>query len=112
MLTTLCQVAAPLLPFTTEEVFRGLTGERSVHLTDWPDAAALPIDHELVADMDRARDVCSTALAMRRTGNVRVRQPLRSLTVACPDIELLRPFQLSELVRSGKLLMARGKRVT
>ena len=38
VLETLCRVAAPLLPLTTEVIWRGLTGERSVHLTDWPDA--------------------------------------------------------------------------
>ncbi|MGA0061087.1 MAG: isoleucine--tRNA ligase, partial [Planctomycetota bacterium] len=36
VLVTLSQVAAPLLPMVTEEVYRGLTGARSVHLTDWP----------------------------------------------------------------------------
>ena len=44
VLETLCRVAAPLLPLTTEEIWRGLTGGRSVHLTDWPDADALPAD--------------------------------------------------------------------
>ena len=38
VLEIVCRVTAPLLPLTTEEVWRGLTGERSVHLTDWPDA--------------------------------------------------------------------------
>ena len=38
-LHVLTRVAAPLLPLVTEEIYRGLTGERSVHLTDWPDAA-------------------------------------------------------------------------
>ncbi len=37
-------LAAPLLPLVTEEIYRGLTGERSVHLTDWPDAPPLPAD--------------------------------------------------------------------
>ncbi|MFP5020539.1 isoleucine--tRNA ligase [Pseudonocardia phyllosphaerae] len=36
VLEVTCRVAAPLLPLTTEEIWRGLTGERSVHLTDWP----------------------------------------------------------------------------
>src|SRR3954471_11014811 len=39
---TFCRVPAPLLPMTTEEVWRGLTGERSVHLADWPLAEELP----------------------------------------------------------------------
>src|SRR5262249_26832322 len=42
VLETVCRVAAPLLPLTTEEVWRGLTGGRSVHLTDWPSARAPP----------------------------------------------------------------------
>jgi isoleucyl-tRNA synthetase len=91
-LVTLCRVAAPLLPFVTEAVHQGLTGEESVHLQDWPDPEALPSDPELVAAMDRVRDVCSTALALRRTRGVRVRQPLRRLTVAGAGAPALRPY--------------------
>jgi isoleucyl-tRNA synthetase len=97
VLVMLCRVASPLLPLLSDEIYRGLTGEESVHLGDWPDPESLPADPALVADMDRVRDVCSTALAMRRTGKVRVRQPLRSLTIAGPHVERLRPFL--ELVR-------------
>jgi isoleucyl-tRNA synthetase len=92
VLVTLCRVASPLLPLLSDEIYRGLTGEESVHLGDWPDPETLPADPALVADMDRVRDVCSTSLAMRRTENVRVRQPLRSLTIAGPGVERLRPF--------------------
>ena len=53
-LEVLTRAVAPLLPLTTEEIWRGLTGGRSVHLEDWPDAATLPADHALVAGMDRA----------------------------------------------------------
>ena len=42
VLETVCRVTAPLLPLTTEEVWRGLTGGRSVHLADWPLASELP----------------------------------------------------------------------
>jgi isoleucyl-tRNA synthetase len=91
-LLTLVRAASPLLPLVTEEIYRGLTGEQSVHLSDWPDVASLPDDAELVADMDRVRDVCSTVLALRRSNDVRVRQPLQSLTVAGPDGERLRPY--------------------
>ena len=48
VLETLCRVVAPLAPLTAEEIWRGLTGGRSVHLTDWPSADAFPADHELV----------------------------------------------------------------
>ena len=57
VLETVCRVAAPLLPLTTEEVWRGLTGERSVHLTDWPAVDDLPSDEALVASMDTVRDL-------------------------------------------------------
>jgi len=86
VLHVLCRVIAPLQPLLAEEIFRGLTGERSVHLTDWPSAADLPADPSLVAAMDGVRDVCSTALSVRKAHNRRVRLPLQSLTVASPDL--------------------------
>ncbi|MDP6424422.1 MAG: isoleucine--tRNA ligase, partial [Planctomycetota bacterium] len=82
VLTTLCKVAAPMLPLLTEAIYKGLTTERSVHLADWPDAGPFPVERELVHSMDRVREVCSTALALRRAKEIRVRQPLRRLTVA------------------------------
>ena len=91
-LRALTRVASPLVPFLTDEIYRGLTGGGSVHLADWPDAAALLADEQLVSDMDRVRDVCSTALAMRRAANLRVRQPLASLTVAGPNAARLAAF--------------------
>jgi isoleucyl-tRNA synthetase len=92
-----CRLAAPLLPFTTEAIWRGLTGQRSVHLTDWPDPTGLPQDHDLVASMDRVRQVVSTALSLRKTRGLRVRQPLSRLTVAAPDAMSLVP--LLDLIR-------------
>ncbi len=42
VLEVVCRVTAPLLPLTTEEIWRGLTGGRSVHLADWPTTDELP----------------------------------------------------------------------
>ncbi len=81
VLETVCRVTAPLLPLTAEEVWRGLTGERSVHLTDWPSAADLPADDALVTSMDAVRDVCSVGSALRKAGGLRTRLPLSKLTV-------------------------------
>ena len=92
VLTVLCRTLAPLLPLTTEAIYRPLTGERSVHLTDWPDAAALPSDQELVEAMDLARDVCSATLRLRKDHRRRVRQPLSSVRVAVADAQRLAPF--------------------
>jgi isoleucyl-tRNA synthetase len=87
-----CRVVAPLLPLVSEAVYRGLTGERSVHLTDWPDPDEFPADPALVTAMDGVRSVCSATLSLRKVHGRRVRQPLRRLTVAVPEPELLRPY--------------------
>jgi isoleucyl-tRNA synthetase len=91
------RVAAPLLPLTTEVIWRGLTGQRSVHLTDWPDPDTLPADPELVAAMDRVRQVVSASLSLRKARGHRVRQPLPTLTVAAPGATELAPF--TDLIR-------------
>jgi isoleucyl-tRNA synthetase len=85
VLETVTRVVAPLAPLTAEEIWRGLTGGRSVHLTDWPSADAFPADHELVASMDAIRDVASAALSLRKAKGLRVRLPLASATVATPQ---------------------------
>ncbi len=92
VLTTLCTVAAPLLPCLTESVYQGLTGERSVHLAPWPSADALPADRELVDAMDMIRDVCSSAHAIREANGRRVRLPLGRLVVATDRPERLAPY--------------------
>jgi isoleucyl-tRNA synthetase len=91
------RAAAPLLPLTTEEIWRGLTGGRSVHLTDWPGDSDLPADDDLVAAMDRVREVCSAASSLRKAGGLRVRLPLPMLSVVAEDVEALQPF--AELIK-------------
>ncbi|WP_083777931.1 isoleucine--tRNA ligase [Segniliparus rotundus] len=92
VLEVACRLAAPLLPLVSEVIWKGLTGQRSVHLADWPDASSLPGDPELVAAMDRVREVCAAGLSLRKATGLRVRQPLRSLTVAGPGAEFLAPY--------------------
>jgi isoleucyl-tRNA synthetase len=92
VLETLCRVIAPLAPMVAEEIWRGLTGGRSVHLTDWPVPTDYPADAELVSTMDAVRDVCSAALSLRKARGLRVRLPLPALTVAAPGAEALEPF--------------------
>jgi len=93
VLRVLTQVMAPLTPLVSEEIHRGLTGDRSVHLTDWPVLPAHVADSALVAAMDEARDAVSAALSLRKAEKLRVRQPLRSLTVATTDPAGLMPFR-------------------
>ncbi|WP_449385410.1 isoleucine--tRNA ligase [Cellulomonas soli] len=93
-LEVLTRVMAPLAPMVTEEVWRGLTGGRSVHLADWPvpGEGALVADDALVAAMDQVRSVTSSALGLRKAHGQRVRQPLRTLTVAVDDPDALTPY--------------------
>ena len=85
VLTTFLKLAAPFLPMITEEIYTNLTGEESLHLTDWPDPGQFPEDHDLVAAMDRTRAVVSAALRLREDEGLRVRLPLASLTLAGAD---------------------------
>jgi len=92
VLETVSRLAAPLAPLITEEIWRGLTGGRSVHLTDWPVAADFPAAPELVDAMDRVRQVASAGLALRKATGLRVRLPLPGATVVVPDAGSLEPF--------------------
>ncbi|MEY2698459.1 MAG: hypothetical protein RL720_415, partial [Actinomycetota bacterium] len=97
VLETLCRVAAPLLPLVTENIWQGLTGGRSVHLEDWPDASAYPADPALVASMDAVRDITSASLASRKKVGLRVRLPLADLTVVSEHATALHHF--SDILR-------------
>ena len=102
VLEVTARLSAPLLPMACEVIWRGVTGGRSVHLTDWPAGASeatggpqaglLPADPGLVAAMDQVRDVCSAASSLRKAKKLRVRLPLPKVTVAVDDPQRLEPF--------------------
>ena len=93
VLEVVTRTVAPLLPYISEVIWRGLTGGRSVHLTDFPKADNLPADADLVAAMDATRAVCSAASSVRKANKLRNRLPLPKLTVALPEADLLEPFR-------------------
>ncbi|SFB77399.1 Isoleucyl-tRNA synthetase [Nocardioides terrae] len=102
-----CRVVAPLLPLTTEEVWRGLTGERSVHLADWPSSDDLPADHRLVEAMDAVREACSATSALRKARQLRNRLPLSTLTIVGADISGFESLVADEVnVKQVRLLDA------
>ncbi|MFW0776866.1 MAG: isoleucine--tRNA ligase [Rickettsiales bacterium] len=78
VLETMCRAAAPLLPFTLDEIYIGLTDKESVHTADFPDVN-WQADEELGVQMDWVRDACNAALGVRSKLNIRVRQPLASM---------------------------------
>ena len=92
VMEALLRVTAPLLPLSTEEMWRGLTGGRSVHLESWPAVNDFARDDALVRDMDAIRDAASTALSLRKAAGLRVRLPLASLTLAVESPETVREY--------------------
>ena len=92
VLETVVRVAAPLLPLVSEEIWKGLTGGRSVHLLDWPDPTLFPQADDLVEAMDRVRQIASSGLALRKARGLRVRLPLASLTVVVEEAGSLEAF--------------------
>ncbi|MDU5248166.1 MAG: class I tRNA ligase family protein, partial [Varibaculum cambriense] len=95
-LEVLMRVMAPLAPLVSEEIWRGLTGGESVHLCDYPVMPDTVDDPALVSAMDMVREVVSATHSLRKTHNLRVRQPLQSLTVVDDASQKLADF--SELI--------------
>ncbi len=100
-LVTLCRLLAPVIPFVTEEMYAHLVAEQdadapgSVHLTEYPQPRGELVDEALSRDMGVVTQVVTAALRLRMEAQVRVRQPLRELTVVAGDAEAaaLRRFE-------------------
>jgi isoleucyl-tRNA synthetase len=87
VLTTFSLVAAPILPFITEEIYQGLVppvspdAAASVHHGDYPTADGSAIDVDLETAMDSVRTVVTLGRGLRKREELRVRQPLPSVTI-------------------------------
>ena len=76
VLVGLCKLCAPIIPFTTEEIYKNLTGEDSVHLADLPEVNEELINKEIEVKMDLVRDLISTGRYVREETKIKVRQPI------------------------------------
>lgn len=83
---------APLLPLVSEEIYRGLTGGESVHLELYPQLGAEYADPDLVQQMDEVREIVSIAHALRKTNQIRVRQPLAKLMIVSEQASQMESF--------------------
>ncbi|MDO4867832.1 MAG: DUF5915 domain-containing protein, partial [Clostridia bacterium] len=87
VLTTLCKVAAPYIPFITESMYRNLVvgsidgAPESVHLCDFPAWDEARIDAQLESEMDEVAQAIQLGRAARSTANIKVRQALSTLYV-------------------------------
>lgn len=80
-LVEVSKIIAPFMPFVSEHIYKNLTWELSVHLTDFPKYDLKLIDLELNDDTEKVQKVINLWLAWRANNKIRVRQPLKSITI-------------------------------
>lgn len=91
VLTQFSKVIAPVMPFVAEEVYLGVRKEgdpESVHLAEWPEVKTSFLskmfgkkDSSFMNEMSRVRELASNALQQRQKANIKVRQPLGTLSI-------------------------------
>lgn len=82
VLVTLTKLLGPFVPFISESIYKNLTGEESVHLSDWPKYKDLSEEEkQLIKEMDIVRVVVEKGHAARKEVGIPVRQPLAQLNV-------------------------------
>jgi len=81
VLVNVCKLLAPFAPFLAEDIFINLTGEKSVHLADYPQASPDYIDKKLEHDMGIIIDLVSLGRTARNSCQIKVRQTLQALYV-------------------------------
>ena len=86
-LTTVVKLAAPMVPFITESIYRNLVcsvddkAPISVHLCDFPVANEAFIDTELEAEMELVLEIVVLGRAARNASNIKNRQPIGNMYV-------------------------------
>ena len=86
-LVTISKVAAPMIPFMTEDIYQNLVrsidkdAPESVHLCDFPTANKEWIDKELEDNMEHLLDIVVMGRACRNTANIKNRQPIAKMYV-------------------------------
>jgi len=93
-IVTLCKVAAPMIPFMTEDIYLNLvrsidkTAPESIHLCDYPVADEKLIDKELEAHMDEVLKIVVLGRAARNASAIKNRQPIGKMYVKAEDVAL------------------------
>lgn len=93
VLVTLCKLCAPITPFITEEIYKNLTGEESVHLADYPVYDESLINDEVEEKMDLVRDICSLGRFAREDAKIKVRQPISEVLLDKNVSKLINEFE-------------------
>lgn len=101
-LETIMQLAAPIAPFITDQLFielnkvSGKHTDESVHLSSYPKYYSLLIDKDLEEKMEIAQSISSMVLGLRRKVSIKVRQPLSKIMVPILDENFRRQLQAIE----------------
>ncbi len=106
-LTTVAQLAAPIAPFYTDQLFRDLnkvaqkSENESVHLALFPTTVEEEIDIDLETRMTLAQQISSMVLALRKKENIRVRQPLEKIMIPVLNADFKRQVSaVQELIQT------------
>ncbi|MBS5950998.1 MAG: isoleucine--tRNA ligase, partial [Clostridium sp.] len=92
VLTTLIKVAAPFVPFVTEEIYQNLvvgldnSAEESLHLCSWPEVCEEDIDKNLEKEMELAYTIVKLGRSARNGANIKNRQPLSKMLLSTDAI--------------------------
>ena len=84
VLVTFVKVAAPIIPFVTDEIYLNLRTEdmpESVHLCDWPEADSAERDLQLEKEMALTKKAVTMGRALRSSSNLKIRQPLSAFYI-------------------------------
>src|SRR5581483_4596046 len=108
VLVEFCKLSAPIAPFITEEIYKNLTKEDSIHLSDWPKSKALTKDEEkILKQMDDTRKIVEKAHYLRKEAGIPLRQPLQKLALETlyPEfIDLMKDeLNVKEIVKGKKM---------
>ncbi len=88
VLTTLIKVAAPFVPFITDEIYQNLvygldnSAPESVHLCYWPEVNDKEVDLKLEKEMDLAYKIVKLGRSARNSENIKNRQPLSKMLIS------------------------------
>ena len=93
VLVGICKLIAPICPFLSEEMYQKLTGEESVHLSDYPKATKKFINEKLEEKMDLVIELISSARNIREDAKIKVRQPISEVIFESKYEKLLSDFE-------------------
>ena len=81
VLEGIARIIAPIAPFISDEMYKKLTGEETVHIAYFPQVNEKLIDDKVEKRMDVVRAVCNLGRGIREKESLKVRQPLAGVLV-------------------------------